>query len=258
MSGSEVRSVLSEVGPDVIVNAAAYTKVDLAETQPDEAFRANRDGPAVLAAASAAASIPLVHLSTDYVFDGSKSSPYVESDQVAPLGIYGRSKEAGEQAVRQRCREHVIIRTAWMYGRHGTNFLKTMLRLAAQRAAWGVVDDQLGNPTSTEDLAAAIMAAAMRAVAKDRCWGTYHFAGCGDATWYDFATEIVSAQAHITGRYPTVKRISTADYPTPAKRPANSRLDSTRFAEVFGVRAKPWRERVGPVVRAVLGEMAAR
>ena len=233
-------------------------KLTLAKSQPDEAYRANRDGPAVLAAAATTAGIPLVHVSTDYVFDGSKPSPYVESDRVAPLGIYGRSKEAGEQAVRQYCSEHVIIRTAWVYGRHGANFLKTMLRLAGQRSEWGVVDDQQGNPTSTEDLGRRHYRRREEAVVTGGCWGTYHFTGDGDATWYDFAMEIVSAQAQITGRYPTVRRISTADYPTPAKRPANSRLDSTRFAEVFGVRAKPWKERVGPIVQAVLGEVTLR
>jgi dTDP-4-dehydrorhamnose reductase len=249
---ASVDAALDKARSTVVVNAAAYTKVDQAEVEPEQASRANRDGPAVLAAACAGACVPLIHVSTDYVFDGSKPAPYVESDPVAPLGVYGVSKEAGEREVRARLDRHVIVRTAWVYGAHGHNFLKTMLNLARQKDSWGVVADQRGNPTATADLAEAILAAAMSAGANNAPWGTYHFAGTDEATWHDFACEIVDAQSRFTGRRPTVNPIATADYPTRARRPANSRLDSGRFTAAFGVSARPWRERTREVVGALL------
>jgi dTDP-4-dehydrorhamnose reductase len=253
---SEVRAALSATRADVVINAAAYTKVDLAESEPEAALKANRDGPAVLSTEAAAAGIPFVHVSTDYVFDGTKRSPYREGDPVAPLGVYGRSKEAGERAVRECCPRHVIIRTAWVYGPDGANFLKTMLRLAGERPELAVVGDQHGNPTSTEDLAVAIFAAARRAVVRGDCWGTFHFAGQGDATWHDFASKILAAYASVTGHSCTVRRILTSDYPTRARRPANSRLESAAFASRFGVTARDWRDVVGPTVAAVLAKQA--
>jgi dTDP-4-dehydrorhamnose reductase len=249
---AKVHEVLSAIRPDVIVNAAAYTKVDLAESETDAAWQANCKGPATLAAACEMMGAPLIHISTDYVFDGTKTSPYVETDPVAPLGVYGASKEAGETAVRDRCRRHVILRTSWVYGPHGTNFLKTMLRLAGERESWGVVADQVGTPTATPDLANAIFATARRAHEPDCPWGTYNFAGAGEANWHEFASVIISAQVPITGRRPDVRAITTAEYPTKVRRPANSRLDSRRFADAFGVTARPWRERVPPIVLKVL------
>jgi dTDP-4-dehydrorhamnose reductase len=257
-TASDVRAAISGSRPDVIINAAAYTNVDLAESEPEAALRTNRDGPAVLSAEAAATGVPFVHISTDYVFDGTKPSPYREGDPVAPLGVYGRSKEAGERAVRECCPRHVIIRTAWVYGPDGANFLKTIVRLAGQRSELAVVGDQYGNPTSTEDLAVAIYAAARRAVSGADCWGTFHFAGRGDATWYDFANEIVSAYMSATGRACTVRRISTNEYPTPARRPANSRLDSGAFARRFGVTARDWRDVVGPTIARVLAKQGLR
>jgi dTDP-4-dehydrorhamnose reductase len=247
-----VRSAIRNVQPHVVVNAAAYTKVDQAEAEPDAAWRANCLGAGVVATECAAAAVPLLHLSTDYVFDGTKASAYVEADPVAPLGVYGASKQAGEAAVRQAFDKHLILRTAWVYGLYGANFLKTMIRLAESRNVLRVVADQIGNPTATEDLADAICVAGIRAIASDDRWGTYHFAGTGEASWHDFAVAIVDAQARWTGRRPSVTPIPTAEFPTPVRRPANSRLDSSRFAEVFGYRAAPWRERVGPVVEAVV------
>ncbi|MCW5745205.1 MAG: sugar nucleotide-binding protein, partial [Alphaproteobacteria bacterium] len=179
-----------------------------------------------------------------------------ESDPVAPLGVYGRTKEAGERAVRSRLDRHVILRTAWVYGVYGSNFLKTMLNLARQKESWGVVADQRGNPTATADLADAILAVAARAEAGTAAWGTYHFAGQGTASWYDFACEIVTVQSRFTGRTPAVAAISTADYPTRARRPANSCLDSARFAATFGVTARPWRERTAEVVATLLAGAA--
>ncbi len=253
-----VMSAIDRAKPAVVVNAAAYTKVDRAESEPEMAFRDNSEGPALLADACAARGLPLIHVSTDYVFDGSKSSPYVETDPVAPLGIYGASKEAGEQAIRRALERHVILRTAWVYGVHGTNFLKTMLNLAGRSEGWGVVMDQHGNPTATADLAEAIVAVAARAAADTARWGTYHFAGTGEASWYDFACEIVAAQAQFTGRQPQVRAITTAEYPTKARRPANSRLDSGLFAMAFGIKAHPWQERTREAVAALLSAETQR
>lgn len=247
-----VISAVQRVNPTVIVNAAAYTKVDQAEVERERAFSSNCEGPALLAEVCAERGLPLVHVSTDYVFDGAKPTPYVETDPVGPMGVYGRSKEAGEQAVRARLESHIILRTAWVYGVHGSNFLKTMLGLACHKESWNVVADQRGNPTAAVDLAEAILSVAARAAEGRASWGTYHFAGSGDATWHDFACEIIAAQAPFTNRRPTVAAISTADYPTRARRPANSRLDSTRFAAAFGVTSRPWQQRTREVVAALM------
>lgn len=248
-----IMAAVERTRPSVVVNAAAYTKVDRAEDEADQAYRENRDGPALLAEICAAQGLPLIHVSTDYVFDGTKSGPYVETDPIAPLGVYGASKEAGERAIRGRLERHVILRTAWVYGIHGNNFLKTMLSLSGSKESWGVVADQRGNPTATTDLADAILTVARRAIEQpDGCWGTYHFAGTGAATWHDFASEIVSAQADFTGRRPQVHAITTADYPTRARRPANSCLDSAHFASVFGMKAQPWTVRTREAVAALL------
>lgn len=251
-----VEAVVQGVNPTVIVNAAAYTKVDQAEIEPECAFSSNREGPALLADICAERGLPLVHVSTDYVFDGTKPTPYVETDPVGPTSAYGKSKEAGEQAVRARLERHIILRTAWVYGAHGSNFLKTMLNLARQKESWSVVADQRGNPTATVDLAEAILAVARRATDGDAPWGTYHFAGSGDATWHDFACEIVAAQAVSTNRRPTLAAIRTADYPTRARRPPNSRLDSTRFASAFNVTSRPWQQRTREVVAALMSTSA--
>ncbi|MBS7543124.1 dTDP-4-dehydrorhamnose reductase [Ancylobacter oerskovii] len=251
-----VRRLLAENRPSLLVNAAAYTKVDKAESEPEAARRDNVDGPAVLAAAAAQAGVPLLHISTDYVFDGTKAGPYLESDPVAPLGVYGRTKLEGEEAVRRTTDRHLILRTAWVYGRHGNNFLKTMLRLAAERDELRVVADQVGNPTATPDLAEAILAVAARAAAGEARWGTYHFAGSGATSWHGFADAIVAAAAPFTGRRPPVTAIGTTDYPTPARRPANSQLDSGAFAQAFGYRALDWRERVAQIVPELAGGAA--
>jgi dTDP-4-dehydrorhamnose reductase len=249
---SYVISAVATARPAVVVNAAAYTQADRAESEPELAFRGNCEGPAVLADVCAAHGVPLIHVSTDYVFDGTKPGPYVETDPVMPLGVYGTSKEAGERAIRTRLDRHVILRTAWVYGVHGNNFLKTMLKLAQQRDRWGVVMDQRGNPTATADLAEAVLAVAEHVMAGKAGWGTYHFTGAGTATWHDFACEIVSAQEPFTGRRPEVAAITTAKYPTKARRPANSCLDNTRFVSVFGLKARPWPERTREVVAALL------
>ncbi|MGA2127120.1 MAG: dTDP-4-dehydrorhamnose reductase [Xanthobacteraceae bacterium] len=255
--GVAVRSAIALAAPALVVNTAAYTHVDRAETDVDEAFRANATGPDIVARSCGEAGVPLVHLSTDYVFDGRKPTAYTEDDPVAPLSVYGRSKAAGEDAVRRALDRHIIMRTSWVYGAYGSNFLKTILRLALEHDELTMVADQLGCPTATADIADAILAIAARIAAADATWGTYHFVGRGATTWHGFAEEIVDVQAGITGRRPKVVAITTADYPRPARRPANSALDSSRFHQAFGVRAADWRERVRHLVAALAVRPAA-
>ncbi|MFC7396681.1 dTDP-4-dehydrorhamnose reductase [Chelatococcus sp. GCM10030263] len=247
-----VARAIEAEGPSLVVNASAYTAVDQAEKERDLAEAVNGRAPGFMAAACASTGIPLVHFSTDYVFDGTKTGAYVETDPVAPLGAYGESKLAGEEAVRARLAEHLILRTSWVYGFYGRNFLKTILRLANERDALTIVADQRGCPTATRDLAGAIFIAAQQVAQGGANWGTYHLAGQGATTWHGFATAIVAAAQPFTGRSPTVKAITTADYPTPARRPANSELDSSRFAEAFGFRAAPWQQRVEDCVSGLM------
>src|SRR5438067_5495057 len=235
--------------PDIVINAAAYTAVDRAEREAEAAFAVNATGPALLAAACKAAAIPLIHISTDYVFDGSKEGPYREDDPVNPLGVYGRSKAAGDRAVRAALAEHVILRTAWVYSAHGHNFVRTMLRLASERPVLRVVADQIGSPTSGADAARAIAAIVQRIAAGDDHWGTYNFASAGAVSWHGFAQAIFDLAAPWRGPPPTVEAITTADYPTPACRPANSVLDCGRIAEVFGIAPRLWRDALAEVIR---------
>ena len=228
---------------DVIVNAAAYTAVDRAESEPDVAMRVNGEGAGYVAEIAAELGVPLLHLSTDYVFDGALHRPYREDDATNPTGAYGRSKLAGEQKIAAICPNHAILRTAWVYSPFGANFAKTMLRLGETRAELGVVADQLGNPTSAIDIADALFAIArrMRADSAGALRGVFHMTGAGEASWADFA-EAIFSDAAAGGRTPvSVKRIMTADYPTPAKRPANSRLDNSRLRLAFGITLPNWR-----------------
>lgn len=247
-----IRGAIARARPSVIVNAAAYTKVDKAESEPDAARRANAIAPALLARAARAADAALVHISTDYVFDGSKTGAYTEADPVSPLGVYGRSKAEGEDAVRAALPRHLIVRTSWVYGAYGHNILKTVLRLAAECDELRFVADQRGCPTSTHDLAEAILGIAPRLAAREPLSGTYHFAGTGATTWHGFVERVVAAQAAFTGRRPRVIPITTADYPTPARRPANSELASGLFAATFGIRAEPWERQVEATVTQLL------
>ncbi len=247
-----VRGAIAQHRPSLVVNAASYTKVDLAEKEAEAARQANEVGPAVLGTACASAGIPLVHISTDYVFDGAKPSAYVEDDPIAPINGYGASKAGGERAVRETAPRHVILRSSWIYGEFGNNFLKTMLRLAAERDELRVVADQRGCPTSTPDLANAILTIAPRLAGGDAVWGTYHYAGDGVTTWHAFASRIVATQAPLTGKSPRVTAITTAEFPTPARRPANSELDCSRFASVFGFGGRKWTAETDNIVRALL------
>jgi dTDP-4-dehydrorhamnose reductase len=244
-----IAEAMRREGPGIVVNAAAYTAVDRAETEPELAWAINASGPGHLAAACKTAAIPLIHISTDYVFDGSKEGPYREDDPVNPLGIYGRSKEAGDRAVQEALTEHVILRTAWVYSAHGHNFVRTMLRLAAERPVLRVVADQIGSPTSAADVAAAIAAIVQRLAAGDEHWGTYHFAGGGSVTWHGFAEAIFELAAPWRGPPPKVEAITTAEYPTPARRPANSVLDCRLIGAAFGIEPRPWCEALAEVIR---------
>ncbi|MGE3332615.1 MAG: dTDP-4-dehydrorhamnose reductase [Rhodospirillaceae bacterium] len=238
-----VHATVSEAAPKVVINAAAYTAVDKAETEKDLAFAVNRDGPGHLAAACAARDIPLVHISTDYVFDGQSKDPYREDDATAPLGVYGASKLAGEAAVRAFLDRHIIIRTAWVYGVHGHNFVKTMLRLGAERDSLRVVADQRGAPTFAGDLADALLVLSRRLiddVLPEEAYGTFHYTGGGAVSWHGFAETIFEIAAPTLGRRPKVDAITTAEYPTPAKRPANSVLDCSKISRIHGIMRRPW------------------
>lgn len=248
-----VEEQVSVPGLALVINCAAYTAVDRAESESGRAFAVNRDGPACLAAACGKARIPLIHISTDYVFDGSKEGPYRETDPVAPLGVYGRSKAEGEREVRTRLREHIILRTSWVYGIHGKNFVKTMLRLGQERQVLRVVDDQRGCPTNAADLAEVILAIAGKC---DRNpWGTYHYSGKGVATWHSFAEAIFAEGRKYTSLLvERVEAIPSSQYPTSAKRPAKSVLDCSLFASTFGIEPRPWRESLAEVIHGLFSQ----
>jgi dTDP-4-dehydrorhamnose reductase len=243
------------VAPAVVVNAAAYTAVDKAETEAEAAYRANSDGPALLAHYCAEAAIPLIHISTDYVFDGLKGAPYVEDDPTSPTGVYGASKLAGEQAVLGSGARAVILRTSWVYSPTGKNFVLTMLNAARKNARLRVVADQRGCPTAAADLAAAILAIADRLAAgwEDRFAGLYHAAGSGDTTWHGLASAVFAAAARHGLTPPTVQAIVTADWPTPARRPPDSRLDCGKLQRVFGLHLPDWQGATVRTVDAILG-----
>lgn len=242
--------------PDVVVSAAAYTAVDQAEDEPDLAHAVNAVAAGEVARAAGEIGVPVIHLSTDYVFSGDKPEPYVETDATGPIGVYGKSKLAGEIAVAAANPRHVILRTAWVYSPFGKNFVKTMLRLAETRDELSVVSDQWGNPTSALDIADAVLAACERLRRKEdaQTHGVFHLAGTGDATWADFAEEIFRASTRLGGPGATVRRITTGEYPTKAARPANSRLDSRRFGDVFGYSAPDWRRSVQATVAQHFGK----
>ena len=239
-----IEATFCAAAPGLVVNAAAYTAVDAAEKDIEAAYRANRDGPAILARLCAEADIPLIHVSTDYVFDGTKPEPYVETDPVGPQGIYGASKLAGEQAVTASGAKAIILRTAWVYAATGKNFVRTMLTVGKTRDRLTVVGDQHGCPTAAADLAAAILAISAligRTGWREEYRGIFHAAGAGATTWHGLAVATFEEAARHGAKMPDVAPIATADWPTPAKRPANSRLDCTRLQDVFNVRLPHWR-----------------
>jgi dTDP-4-dehydrorhamnose reductase len=234
---ADIAGAIVSVKPDAVINAAAHTAVDKAESEPEAAFALNERAPTRMAQACAGAGIPFVHVSTDYVFDGEKPSPYVEDDPTAPLNVYGRSKLAGERAVLAAYPGAVTLRTSWVYAAEGGNFMRTMLRVAQTQDEVRVVADQLGAPTLANDLAGACVAAAS-ALRGGAAGGVFHFTNAGETTWADFAEAIFA----LSGKTTRVQRITTAEYPTPARRPRNSRLNCGKIAQELGVTPRPWRD----------------
>jgi dTDP-4-dehydrorhamnose reductase len=254
-----VRQVFAGSAPTLVVNAAAYTAVDAAEDDAAAAFRVNSDGPRELARLCEAAGIPLIHVSTDYVFDGLKGAPYVETDAVAPQGVYGSSKLAGELAVMAECSRGIVVRTSWLYSPTGNNFVRTMLAAGQRHRHLRVVADQWGCPTSAPDLAQAILGIAARLRNdgwQSRYAGVYHAAGTGAATWHELATATFAAAAGHGVAVPTIAPIATGEWPTRAKRPADSRLDCGKLAAVFGLRLPAWQDGLARTVEAIFAAHA--
>jgi len=262
---ASLTETVAQVMPALVVNTAAWTAVDAAESEPEAAARANRDGPAEMARLCAEAGIPLIHISTDYVYDGAKGAPYVETDRPHPTGVYGTTKLAGEQAALATWKRTLVLRTAWVYGATGKNFVRTMLSAGRRAATSGtplrVVADQRGCPTAAADLAAAVLAVADRISEgwRDEYGGVFHAAGSGATTWHGLACATFAAAAQYGGPQPEVLPISTADWPTPARRPADSRLDCTKLAAVFGHRLPEWGDGLTRTIAAIFqAEAAAR
>jgi dTDP-4-dehydrorhamnose reductase len=248
---SDARAGLESLGAvdaDIVVNAAAYTAVDQAEAEPDAAMAANGVGAGEIAAWAAARGLPIIQISTDYVFDGTKAEAYNEADPVGPIGAYGRSKLEGERRVAASHPDHAILRTAWVFGPSGRNFVRTMLRLAESRSEVSVVADQMGCPSYAPDIADAILKVAQNLLAQPRAsgaTGVFHLAGLGETSWAGFAEAIFALSAERGGPSAIVRPITTAQYPTPARRPANSRLDCSLLARRHGVAMPHWRDALG-------------
>ncbi|WP_434931425.1 dTDP-4-dehydrorhamnose reductase [Shewanella sp. HL-SH5] len=238
----QVNKIVTEFQPDIIINAAAYTAVDKAEQECELANAINNDGPKNLAHAANRINATIIHISTDYVFDGDSAESYTESDVTAPQGEYGRSKLAGEHAVAHACPKHIILRTAWVFGEHGNNFVKTMLRLAKTRESLSVVADQFGGPTYAGDIANAILAISKQISRESNAYGVYHFSGFPHVSWHTFAEKIfeIAMDKDVILQPIKVKPITTLDYPTPAKRPANSRLNCDKIQNAFGIKQSDW------------------
>lgn len=250
-----VRRAFADIGPDMVINAAAYTAVDEAEEHPDRAFTLNRDGARQLAEEAARRGAPVIHISTDYVFDGRKDSPYVETDPPNPLTVYGRSKLEGEAAVASANPRHVILRTAWIHSPFGRNFVSAMLARARNGERLQVVDDRWGSPTYAPHLAETILGVARALAAGKDCdnlWGVYHAAGSGAATWRSLAQEIFQRSARLGGPSAEVEPIASGDYPTRTLRPASALLDCSKLDRLFGLRLPPWRDGVAACVQRLL------
>lgn len=240
-----IERAMERLEPAGIINCAAYTAVDRAESERELCFELNAHVPGRIAALCERARLPFIHLSSDYVFDGRSGRPYREDDEIAPLGAYGRSKAQGEEAVREALSAHIILRTSWVYAQRGSNFLQTMLRLAGERRQLSIVDDQIGSPTFADDLAGAIAALARSAISDPDSvpWGTYHVAGRGQTSWFGFAEEIFRSHCRASNM-PHLVPIATSEYPTPAARPAYSVLDTSLLARTFALQLADWRDGV--------------
>lgn len=243
---TSIVAAIAHERPDVVVNAAAYTAVDRAESEAALAHAVNSLGAESVARACSAKGIPLIHISTDFVFDGTKDGPYAEDDRTGPLNVYGVTKLDGEHRVARACARHIILRTSWLHSPWGSNFVKTMLRLAGARPSIAVVDDQWGTPTFVPDLADIVLAVSSELASHPESvqWGLYHAAGSGETTWCGFAREIFQCAAEQGLPFAAVEAITTANYPTPARRPANSRLSCDRLRLRFGLQAPDWRQGV--------------
>lgn len=255
----ELRRIVEEIRPDIIANPAAYTAVDKAESEPDIAFAVNGMAPGVLGEEASRIGALVVHYCTDYVFDGVKQTYYTEGDIPNPQSVYGKSKLAGEQALRLSTEQHLILRTCWVFGSHGANFAKTMLKLAAERGTLNVVADQFGAPTSAAliaDVTAQIIGQYQRSSGNHFPYGLYHLAAAGETNWCDYAKYVIEA-AHRAGKSlklksENIRPITTAEYPVPAPRPANSRLETRKLQETFGLRLPPWQEGLDHVLQQIL------
>ncbi len=254
---ASVKAAFARTPFAAVINSGAYTAVDKAESETAAAFAANAMGPAVLAEVTREAGVPLVQVSTDYVFDGSKEGLYVEDDPVGPLGVYGASKLAGELAVRSGNPRSVVLRTAWVLSVHRSNFLKTMLHLAAERPTLRVVDDQHGCPTSARDIADALKTITLKMIADtDAPTGVYHFVNAGETSWAGLARELVALSAASGGPSAIVEGIPSADYPTPARRPSNSRLSTEKLAHDYAITPRPWQAAVAEIIVELNAERA--
>jgi dTDP-4-dehydrorhamnose reductase len=252
-SESGITSALNEHRPDIIINSAAYTNVERAEDDEKACFAVNESGPEKLASVCRSAGIPMIHISTDYVFDGTNKIPYSENDPISPVSVYGRSKADGEKRVRNILENHIILRTSWLYGVHGHNFVKTVLKLGLEKEVIGIVADQLGSPTSAADLAETILIISGRIMNKSETeYGTYHYCGEGITSWHGFAEKIIeTAKLYSPVTTKHVKPLTTNDYPTKAKRPLFSALDCALIQKRFGIIPKPW----GKSLEAVIGRI---
>jgi dTDP-4-dehydrorhamnose reductase len=250
---SRIQQVCKRISPSVVINAAAYTHVDRAENEPDLAFAVNKSGPAYLARYCAAHHLALIHISTDYVFDGTKDQPYQEDDPITPLGVYGQSKAQGEAAVRSILPNHIIVRTSWLYGVYGHNFVKTILKLATEKTGLRVVNDQWSSPTSAADLAKAVLTISGKISANEKFdWGTYHYCGKGITSWHGLAEKIIELAAPYTAlKARQVTAITTAEWPTPVKRPPYSVLDCTRLKSQFGINPQPWQQSLQQTIERI-------
>lgn len=238
----KVTRTVSEFVPNAIINAAAYTAVDRAETESEIAYLINSTGAANLAKAANRVDASILHISTDYVFSGELDGCYVETDPTGPTGVYGASKLAGEQAVADACAKHIILRTAWVFGEHGNNFVKTMLRLAKDRSQLSIVSDQYGSPTYAGDIANTLLTIVSQLEADDTRWGTYHYSGFPYTNWSGFAAKIFESAHKYAGltNIPSILDIKTSEYPTPAKRPSNSKLDCSHLLKQFNIGPSDW------------------
>lgn len=246
-----VHSTIKQLNPDAVINAAAYTAVDKAETEKALAFAVNRDGPENLADICSEMDIPLLHYSTDYVFDGRKTTAYVETDSTAPLGVYGESKLAGEHAIVDSCEKYLIFRTSWVFSAHGSNFVKTMLRLGAEREELGIVADQFGKPTSASEIARISLHILQQPITN---WGVYHLAQPDPVSWHGFAQALFKQAREECKvlKLKDIRAITTTDYPTPARRPANSVLDCQALEQTFKLTIRPWRESLVQVIKELV------